>query len=171
MKLVKPSLTYQKSYCRYIKELGDEERYPFPLDFAYDDFDALLEKLENFSLGEKLPKGYVPSTTFWLVEKGRILGVTNLRYKLNKQIMFCGGHIGLSIRPSQRGKNLGNKLMNLSIKKSHCMGVNQIHIHCHKSNLISAKIIMNNGGVLDSEINIIGFYRKIFAFNCSTKKP
>ena len=153
MKLVKPSLAYQNSYYRYIKELGEEERYPFPLDFAYDDFDALLEKLEKFALGEKLPKGYVPSTTFWLVEKEEIIGVTNLRHNLNKQIMFCGGHIGLSIRPSQRGKNLGYKLMNLSIRKLHDMGVNQIHIHCHKSNLKSAKIIMNNGGVLDSEIN------------------
>ncbi len=153
MKLVKPSKKYQTSYLGYIKELGDEERYPFPLDFAYDDFDALLEKLENFALGKKMPTGYVASTTLWLVENEEILGVTNLRHKLNKQIMFCGGHIGLSIRPSQRGKSLGNKLMNLSIKKLHCMGVNQIHIHCYKSNLKSAKIIMNNGGVLDSEIN------------------
>ena len=153
MKLVKPSLKYHESYCCYILELGNEERYPFPLDFAYDDFDALLGKLENFALGKKLPTGYVPSTTFWLVEKGGILGVTNLRHQLNKQIMFCGGHIGLSIRPSQRGKNLGNKLMNLSIRKLHYMGVDKIHIHCHKSNLKSAKIIINNGGVLDSEIN------------------
>ena len=87
MKLVKPSLKYQQSYCLYIQELGNEERYPFPLDFAYDDFDALLEKLKNFELGKKLPTGYVASTTFWLVEKEKILGVTNLRHKLNKLIL------------------------------------------------------------------------------------
>lgn len=48
MKLILPSAKYQASYCAYIDELGDEERYPFPLDFDYQDFGAMLARIEAF---------------------------------------------------------------------------------------------------------------------------
>jgi hypothetical protein len=35
MDLILPSVEYKDSYIQYIIELGDEERYPFPVDFDY----------------------------------------------------------------------------------------------------------------------------------------
>lgn len=49
MQLILPDSKYEASYKKYIKELGDEERYPFPLDFDHSDFSKLLKKLDNFS--------------------------------------------------------------------------------------------------------------------------
>jgi predicted acetyltransferase len=152
MQLVTPSLHYQESYHRYITELGDEERYPFPLDFAHHDFPALLEQVNNFALGKNIPDHMVPSTTLWLVDHGEIIGVTNLRHYLNEQIAHCGGHIGLGIRPTYRGKNLGSLLMKLSIETLFKRDIENIHIHCYKNNSASAKVITNNQGVLTSEI-------------------
>ncbi|WP_298939898.1 GNAT family N-acetyltransferase [uncultured Psychromonas sp.] len=152
MDIVSPSSKYKSSYIEYIKELGDEVRYPFTLGFDYENFDALLVKLDDFANGENLPEGKVPSTTLWLIKDQEIIGVTNIRHFLNSDIEYCGGHIGLGIRPSYRGQNFGSLLMKESIDVLHKMGVSNIHIHCHKTNLPSAFTIINNGGELDSEI-------------------
>ena len=82
MRLLKPSKLLEDSYDRYIKDLGSEERYPFPLDFDYSNFEKYLEKVEDFALGKNLPEGYVQSTTLWLVEENEIVGVTNIRHCL-----------------------------------------------------------------------------------------
>lgn len=152
MDLVLPSSKYIQSYNEYIEELGDEVRYPFPMRFDHQDFDALLAKLSDFSLGINLPDGFVPSTTLWLVESDQLLGVTNLRHYLNNAIEECGGHIGLGIRPSYRGKGLGKLLMKLSIAKLNAMDVSAVHIHCYKDNSASANTIIANGGELSSEL-------------------
>ena len=162
MKLISPTVEYQDSYISYIKELGDEERYPFPLDFEYKDFVGLLKKLDGFANGSSVPENMVPSSTFWLIQNNEIVGVTNLRHYLNKEIEFCGGHIGLGIRPSFRGKGIGSFLMAESIKKLNSIGVNIVHIHCYKDNLASSAMIIANGGKLISEFleqnNIIQRY-------------
>lgn len=152
MDLILPSIDYEDSYVEYIKELGNEERYPFPMDFDYSDFERLLEKIGNFAKGVNLPPGYVPSSTLWLIDSGKLVGVTNIRHYLNPEIEHCGGHIGLGIRPSYRCKGLGQILMKLSIEKLTRMGEGPIHIHCYKENIASAKTIVSNGGVLKSEL-------------------
>ena len=74
MQLILPVSEYETSYKKYIEELGDEERYPFLLDFDHSDFSKLLKKLDNFSNGIDLPEGFVPATTYWLVVDSPILG-------------------------------------------------------------------------------------------------
>jgi predicted acetyltransferase len=152
VKLVLPSAEYEDSYRGYIRELGDEERYPFPLDFDHTDFSQLLAKLESFKKGVGIPEGFVPSTTYWLIEEGELVGVSNLRHYLNDRIKHAGGHIGLGVRPSRRGERLGYLLMRLTIEKAVEHGIRQVHIHCHKHNEASARMIIANGGNLESEI-------------------
>lgn len=150
--LINPSLEFEASYGEYIRELGDEERYPFPLDFDHSDFSSLLDRLQEIEAGRNLPEGYVSSSTFWLVEGSEIIGVSNLRHTLNREIRRCGGHIGLGVRPSQRGRGLGVELMRLTIQEARKRGIEEVHVHCYKSNKASARIIESNGGVLHSEI-------------------
>ncbi len=152
VELTLPSPEYELSYRTYIAELGDEERYPFPLDFEHKDFTAMLQRLDDLASARNIPEGFVPSSTYWLVEDGELIGVSNLRHFLNERIQKCGGHIGLSVRPSCRGKGLGNLLMRLTIEEARRRGIEEIHIHCHKHNKSSARMIVRNGGMLDSEI-------------------
>ncbi|WP_395771344.1 GNAT family N-acetyltransferase [Arenimonas sp.] len=149
--LVRPSTKYQSSYRAYIAELGDEERYPFPLDFDHKDFPALLRRLNDIEAGRNLPEGYVPSSTYWLIEHGELVGVSNLRHILNERIFNAGGHIGMGIRPQARGRGLGNFLLSLTIAEARKRGIAELHIHCYKHNEVSARMIMANGGVLISE--------------------
>lgn len=156
VKLVSPDARYEQSYRSYIEELGDEERYPFPLDFEHGDFGELLLKLQRFEQGIDIPDGFVPSTTYWLVENDELLGVSNLRHHLNERIRRAGGHIGLGIRPSRWGEGLGNILLKLTLERAFARGLDPVHIHCHKANLASVRMIVANGGTLDSEIREAG---------------
>lgn len=153
MQLVLPSAEYEKSYREYIQELGDEERYPFPLDFDHSDFPALLAKLERFRNGIDLPEGFVPATTYWLVDGSDILGVSNLRHFLNDRIRHAGGHVGLGIRPTRRGEGFGSHLLRITLEKAFERGIGSVYVHCHKHNEPSSRMIIANGGSLESEIN------------------
>lgn len=154
IKLVQPDRRFQSSYRRYIEELGDEERYPFPMDFDHSDFAQLLARLDEFRNGVNIPEGFVPSTTCWLVQGNELLGVSSLRHHLNERIRHVGGHIGLGIRPSQRGRGLGSLLLQLTIAEAVSKGITDIHVHCYKHNVPSARMIVANGGVLDSELTL-----------------
>ncbi|MES2606522.1 MAG: GNAT family N-acetyltransferase [Pseudomonadota bacterium] len=152
IQLITPALQYQTSYQAYIEELGDETRYPFPMDFAHADFPALLARLDEFRQGINIPDGFVPSSTYWLVEGNELLGVSNLRHHLNNRIRHVGGHIGLGVRPSRRGTGLGKTLLKLTLAKAAEKAITPIHVHCYKHNEPSARMILANGGQLDSEI-------------------
>lgn len=152
--LIAPQIDYKESYLSYIKELGTEERYPFPLDFDHTDFSAMLNKIEDFNQGINLPDGYVPSSTYWLVADGEILGVSNLRHYLNERIRQVGGHVGLGIRPSVRNQGLSKELLKLTLSKAKEKGIHEIHLHCYKQNIASARMIIACGGSLDSEIKV-----------------
>ena len=72
--LILPSREYEQSYCEYIAELGEEERYPFQLDFEHGNFDLLLRRLADFSNGVNIPNGYVTTSTYWLIEDRELIG-------------------------------------------------------------------------------------------------
>lgn len=149
--LIRPCRRLESSYRSYIKELGSDERYPFPLDFDHADFDALLARLDSLERGVDLDPDQVPSSTFWLVEDDEILGVSNLRHHLNSRIREFGGHIGLGIRPSAQGRGLGSHLMRLTIEEAAKRGIAEIHVHCYQHNAASGAMIRSNGGELVSE--------------------
>lgn len=152
IQLVTPALQYRASYQTYIQELGDETRYPFPMDFPHEDFPALLNRLAEFRQGINIPDGFVASSTYWLVDGTELLGVANLRHCLNDRIRHAGGHIGLGIRPTRRGTGLGKTLLQLTITEAATKGINPVHVHCYRHNEPSARMIIANGGHLESEI-------------------
>lgn len=152
IELILPRPEYEPSYHAYIRELGGEERYPFPLDYEYRNFPALLGRLDDLANGVSVPSGFVPSTTYWLTEGAELIGVSNLRHYLNDRLRHHGGHIGLGVRPSYRGRGFGNMLLARTILEARRKGIGQIHMHCHKSNVASARMIIRNGGELNSEV-------------------
>ena len=93
----------------------------------------------------------MPSSTFWLVDGEELVGVSNLRHRLNAGLREYGGHIGLGIRPSRRGQGLSVELLKRTIEQARARGIGEVHIHCHASNSASARMIQRAGGVLDAE--------------------
>lgn len=143
-------MVFEKSYREYIVELGDEERYPYPLDLDDTDFEALIATLRNYSLGRELPFGLVPNSTYWLVSNNEILGCAHLRHNLNAALLNAGGHIGLGIRPKVRGMGLSKILLSQTLVKAKKIGIDKVHIHCYQSNVQSTRMIASTGAALDS---------------------
>ncbi|SMC16250.1 Predicted acetyltransferase [Andreprevotia lacus DSM 23236] len=154
MELIPPNRAYQASYRAYIAELGDEVRYPFTMDLPHDDFDSLLHRLAEIEQGIALLPGHVSSSTYWLVDDGELIGVSNLRHVLNERIRHIGGHVGLGIRPSRRGQGLGTRLLAQTLVAAGARGLRDIHVHCYADNHPSARMIVANGGVLDSTVQL-----------------
>jgi len=163
--LVKPSMEFMDSYiaaCREYSEAGlkiyDEFRGAIP---DSDAIEKLLKRFEDHSKGIGLPEGWVPSTTFWLVDKGEYIGGGNIRHTLTEQLKKFGGHIGYEIRPSKWGQGYGTLLLKLLLSEAGKLGIKSALITCAATNIASRRIIEKNGGVLIDCINIeIGSYNR-----------
>lgn len=127
--------------------------YPVP-DFGEDpsDFAAMLKKLEGYMRGVGVREDFVPNSTFWLVRDDRkVLGAINIRHYLNDRLRFDGGHIGYGVRPSERGKGCATEMLRQALVVVHEMGIKKALLTCAKANIASARVMIANGGVLDSE--------------------
>jgi predicted acetyltransferase len=117
-----------------------------------DDFSAYIKHLENNSKGINLKPGFVPATNFWLVMNSKvILGESQLRHWLIPTLEHRGGHIGYMIRPLQRSKGYGTKILAMTLEKAKNMGLSRVLLTCDRDNLASARIIQKNQGQLTSE--------------------
>lgn len=84
-------------------------------EMTLSDFELFIKKLEAYALGQQLPEGYVPMSTFWLSVDDTLVGISKLRHHLTESLRIEGGHIGYGIRPSERKKGYGTKLLELTL--------------------------------------------------------
>ena len=115
----------------------------------YHDFDYYLDNLEI-----REPKDCkVPASVFFLldVERDILLGAVNIRHYLNDYLLQFGGHIGDGIRPSERRKGYATEMIRLALIECKKLGIDRVLMVCDKSNIGSAKSIINNGGILENE--------------------
>ena len=125
LKHVKPSKEYEQEALEYINEFyeynsdingtGGLQRY-------LDNYDGWLEKLEEDRT--RIPnEEKVPAETYFLVRENdnKIVGMINIRLTLNENLKKFGGHIGYSIRPTERkkGYNKVNLYLGLLCSKEH----------------------------------------------------
>lgn len=119
----------------------------------YDDFDAWLTNVHKYSVPETTPAGKVPSTQYLaLDENEHLVGMVNLRHYLNDYLLEFGGHIGYSIRPSDRKNGYAIQLLKLALEEAKTLGIDRVRIACDRYNIASAKTIQANGGILDGEL-------------------
>jgi predicted acetyltransferase len=150
--LIEPSLEWRQEYLAVIEEhiAAGEERPSF--EIARQDFPAYIEQLVAMSSGAGLLPGLVPMTTFWLVNAaGSFIGESRLRHFLTPALAEEGGHIGYSIRPSQRRQGYGTRILALTMQKARLLGLRRVMLTCDDDNLGSARIIEKNGGLLESK--------------------
>ena len=115
---------------------------------AIDDFDAWLTKVERQACQETCPPGFVAQDHLWLVHaERRILAGVRLRHRLSPQLLEEGGHIGYDVRPSERRKGVGTRLLALTLEMARERGFERVLITCDHDNVASAKIIEKNGGL------------------------
>ena len=149
-RLVLPDERYAESYRAFLRELNGEQ-ISFSLSYPADDFPALVSRLKGLSNGEGLPAGWVPISVFWQILGHEVVGVANVRHGLSDELRVFGGHIGYTIRPSRRRQGLGTSILRLALNEAFQLGIQDVLVTCGKDNVASARVIIGNGGVLDSE--------------------
>lgn len=119
--------------------------------YDYHNFEQYLGFLET---KEKTSDGRVPSTTLFCFDFDRniFVGAVDIRHYLNDGLLLSGGHIGDGIRPSERRKGYATAMIALALKECKKLGIDRVLMCCRKDNIVSAKSIINNGGILENEV-------------------
>jgi predicted acetyltransferase len=149
-----PTSAFRDSYRALVREIHsrNEKLVPFVLSFEHDDFDGMLRRLADCARGIGLPRGFVPHSTFWLIENDSdVVGVVNIRHSLTPALRKEGGNIGYGIRPCARSRGLGKLILARSLDEAKRLGSSEVLLTCAKDNIASAQVILANGGVLESE--------------------
>lgn len=153
--LIEPTTTLEKEYNDMLKDWQEsgEKLVPFVLKEDHKDFSKMVDKLIGWGKGINIDSTFVEHSTYWLMnEKNKILGVVNIRHRLNEGLLSRGGHIGYGITPSERRKGYATEILRLALDKAKELGIERALVTCDKDNIGSAKTITKNGGILESEI-------------------
>ena len=102
---------------------------------------------------ETVRPGLVPATTYLAVdEAGELVGMIDLRHRLNDYLLQFGGHIGYSVRKSRRRRGFATEMLALVLEEARKLGLDRVLVTCDKENTASARTIEKNGGVLENEV-------------------
>jgi len=149
-----PARKHRRAWVQLKQEFVQDGAAHHALYQGSKTFGQFLRKRRDFAQGKRLPEGYVPGSKYFLMEEGspKILGVIDIRHWLNDYLLNNpGGHIGYAIAPSERRRGYATEQLRLALEICKTMGIGPVLITCHKDNIASARVIQNNGGVLEDE--------------------
>jgi predicted acetyltransferase len=153
-RLIKPTPYLEASLRSLIRELVErgEELVPWVLADVDDDFERYVLRLEQDAEGVDLPSGFVPASTYWLIDGAEnVLAVSNLRHELTPFLLDYGGHIGFGVRPSARRRGYASEILRQTLIEARSLGIGDVLVTCDRGNIGSAKAILKNGGELWDE--------------------
>lgn len=157
LKLVCPS----KEYCNEVLGYKDEfvsNQETIHGSAGLEKSGDFLEWLENVRLNsckETVKAGLVPSSTFICVRESdnRMVGIIDIRHCLNDYLEKFGGHIGYSIRKSERQQGYAKEMLRLAL--NYCrdtLQLDKVLITCDDDNIASASTMLANGAVLENKL-------------------
>ena len=153
--LVRPSEEHLEEIRAYREEFlvnestmdgaGPLRRYENPADW--------LEAVRRYEDPATVPEGKVLATEFLCLRDGRILGMIQVRHRLNEYLEKYAGHIGYSVRPSERRKGVAKRMLVLVLPYCRKLGLQRVMIACQPWNEGSRKTILANGGVYEKTVH------------------
>mgnify|MGYP002621058124 CR=1 FL=1 len=156
--LVRPSIEYRYDAVEYIREhlrvgssihgSGGLHRYVTLEDERYEEWLEYIYDSIYYPVDDR-----VPTLTYFLVRESDhyIIGMINIRLRLNNRLARCGGHIGYGIRPSERGNGYNHINLYLGLEICDWYGLDSVVLDCNVSNPASERTMVALGGNLINE--------------------
>lgn len=156
--LESPSIKRKDEAINYVKEFYENNSNlngDSGLDKYLDDYEGWLEFLNKLSNPLTVPSGYCLGYEYFLIRKNdsKLVGLINLRHNLNKNLLLHGGHIGYSIKVTERRKGYNKINLYLCLIKARELGLDKVLLTAYDDNIGSVKTILDAGGVLENKIN------------------
>lgn len=109
--------------------------------------EGFVEYCRAAERGEFPRADMVPATQFLFVREqdGVIVGMLQVRHRLNARLAACGGHIGYCVRPSERRKGYATAMLAAALPYCRALGIDPVVIFT--ANEASARVVRANGGV------------------------
>ena len=168
------SINKRSEALEYINEF---ERYQSDIHgvggLDIKNYEVWVEKSLDSHQGIETRPNRVPASTYYVYNDANVLvGMINIRHYLNQFLITTGsGHVGYSVRPTQRRKGYAKAMLHqaLLILKDD-FKVTEALVGCYKHNIGSKKTIIANGGVLKEEIlEENGFITLAFTIDLTVK--
>lgn len=146
-----PNINRKEEAIEYINEFYDYKsdiNGTGGLQRYLDDYEGWLDKLQE-DYNRIANEEKVPARTYFLIRSNdnRIVGMINIRLALNEKLKKYGGHIGYSIRPTERGKGYNKINLYLGLKVCKKYGIDKVLMDADKNNPASWKTMEALGGV------------------------
>ena len=155
--LIRPSAEYGVQIMEYRQEFldaGDSMDGCGPLR-RFDNSLEYLKACKDYENPETVPENLVQATQFICVRKSdnKLVGMIQVRHRFNEYLEKYAGHIGYSIRPTERRRGYAKEMLKMALPFCKGIGLNKVLISCIDGNIGSEKTILANGGVYESTVH------------------
>lgn len=120
----------------------------------FEDPEAYIRVCRDYEDPEKVPDHLVPATQLLFIRKSdsRLVGMLQVRHRFNDFLEQYAGHIGYSVRPSERCRGYAREMLRMALPFCRELGLDRVLISCIDGNIASERTILANGGVYESTV-------------------
>lgn len=156
IELKKPNIDCKERVLAFKKEFLDNKEELRGTAFleTTEVFEDWLEILKSNFEEDTVMEGFVPASTYMvLTDENEIIGMVDIRHKLNERLEKFSGNISYSIARKFRNQGYATQILKKALTICEVYGIDDVLVTCDKENLAGIRTIEKNKGKFENEID------------------